>query len=197
MKGTQFQPPTEDTLAANVLSWEHYCCCSVIKLCPALCNPTNCSTPGFPVLHYLPEFAQIHVHWCYLTISSSAAPFSFCLQSFPASGSFPVSQLFVSGGQIIAVSASASVLPMNTQGWFSLGLTGWSPCRLRDPQESSLASQFESINSLCLAFFMVQLSHPYMTTGKTKALIIWIVSKVMSLHFNMQSRFVFQGANVF
>ena len=60
--------------------------------------------------------------WCYLTISSSAALFSFCLQSFPASGSFPVSQFFASGGQSIGV--SASVLPMNIQGWFPLGLTG-------------------------------------------------------------------------
>ena len=62
--------------------------------------------------------------WCYPTISSCVVPF-FCLQSFPASGSFPVSQLFASGGQTIGVSASASVLPMNIQDWFPLGLTGW------------------------------------------------------------------------
>ena len=62
--------------------------------------------------------------WCYLTISSSAAPFSFCFQSFPASGSFPMSLLFVSGGQSTGASASASVLPMNIQDWFPLGLTG-------------------------------------------------------------------------
>ena len=61
--------------------------------------------------------------WCYLTISSSATLFSFSLQSFPASGSFPMSQLFTSGGQSIGVSVSASVLPMNIQGWFPLGLT--------------------------------------------------------------------------
>jgi len=61
--------------------------------------------------------------WCYLTISSSAAPFSFCLQSFPASGSFPMSQLFAWGGPNIEVSASTSVLPMNIQSWFPLGLT--------------------------------------------------------------------------
>ena len=75
------------------------------KLCLTLCDPVNCSIPGFPVLHCLREFAQIHVEGegrgypnrrCYLTISSSAAPFSFCLQSFPASGSFPKSQLFAS-----------------------------------------------------------------------------------------------------
>ena len=74
----------------------------------------HCSTPGFPVLHYLPDFAQIHVHWLcdtIQTISSSVAPFSSCLQSFLASGSFPMSWLFASGGQ--SIGASASVLPMN------------------------------------------------------------------------------------
>ena len=62
--------------------------------------------------------------WCHLTISSSVVPFSSCLQSFPASGSFPMSQFFASGGQSTGVSASASVLPMHTQDWFSLGLPG-------------------------------------------------------------------------
>ena len=63
--------------------------------------------------------------WCHPPISSSVVPFSSCLQSFPTSGSFPMTQFFTSGGQIIGVSASASVLPMNFQGWFSLRLTGW------------------------------------------------------------------------
>ena len=63
--------------------------------------------------------------WCHATISSSVIPFSSCLQSFPASGSFQMSQLFTSGGQSIGVSASASVLPMNIQDWFPLGWTGW------------------------------------------------------------------------
>ena len=63
--------------------------------------------------------------WCHSTISSSVIPFSSCPQSFPASGSFPMSQLFTSGGQSIGVSASTSVLPMNTQDWFPLGWTGW------------------------------------------------------------------------
>ena len=100
------------------------CYCSVAQSCPALWDPLNCSMPDFPVLHYLPEFTQIHVclsRWYYLTISSSASPFSFYLQSFPASGSFPVSHLFPSGGQ--SVTASTSVLPVNIQGWFPLGLT--------------------------------------------------------------------------
>ena len=63
--------------------------------------------------------------WCHPTISSSVVPFSFCPQSFPASGSFPMSQLFASGDQTIGVSVSSSVLPMNIQDWFSLGWTGW------------------------------------------------------------------------
>ena len=87
----------------------------------------NCSAPGFPVLHYSPRVCSNSCplnQWCHPTISSSVATFSSCPQSFPASRSFPVSQLFASGGQSIGASASASVLPMNIQGWFPLGLTG-------------------------------------------------------------------------
>ena len=92
-----------------------------------LCDPVDCSTPGFPVHHQFLEFVQTHVHRvseAILTTSFSIVPFSSCLQSFPASGSFPMSQLFTSGGQRVEASASASVLPMNIQDWFSLGLTG-------------------------------------------------------------------------
>ena len=83
------------------------------------------NAPGFPVLHYPPEFVHSYPlsHWCYLTISS-AAPFSFWFQSFPASVSFPMSQLSASGGQSIRTLASTSVLLMNIQYWFPLGLTG-------------------------------------------------------------------------
>ena len=84
--------------------------------------------------------------WGYLTTSSSAAPFSFCLQSFPASGSFPMSQFFASGGQSTRASASASILPVNVQDWFPLDLLVWSPCSPRDSQESSPTPQFESIS---------------------------------------------------
>ena len=106
---------------------QFFCCCSVPKLCLTLCDPMDCSKPGSSVLHYLPEFAQIHVHefdsqWCHPTISSSVAPFSSYLQSCPASGSFLRSQFFASSGQSVGVSASASVLPVNIQGWFSSGL---------------------------------------------------------------------------
>ena len=101
-----------------------------------------------------------------------------------------MSQLFAWGGQSTGTSASASVLPMNIQGWFPLGLMGWSCC-LRDSQESSPAPQFKSINSLVLSFLILQLSHPYMTTGKNMALTKrTFVGKVMSLLFNMLSRVV-------
>ena len=89
---------------------------------PTLCDPMDCSTPGLPV-HYSNSCPLNR--WCHPSISSSVIPFSSCLQSFPASGSFPMSQFFTSGGQIIGVSASASILPMNIQDWFPLGWTGW------------------------------------------------------------------------
>ena len=88
--------------------------------------------------------------WCHPTISSSVIPFSSCLQSFPASGSFPMSQFFALGGQSIGVSASASVLPKNTQDWSPLGWTDWI-CP-RDSQESFPIPQLKSINSTALSF---------------------------------------------
>ena len=122
---------------------------SLTQSCATLCNPMDCSMPGFPVHHQLLELTQTHIHrWWHPTISSSVIPFSPCLQSFPASGSFPMSQFFTSGGQSIGVSASTSVLPKNSQDWFPWGLIG-SP---RDSQESSPTPQFKSINSLELCF---------------------------------------------
>ena len=97
--------------------------------------------------------------WCYLTISSSATLFFFYLQSFPALRSFP-SWLFVSGGQSTGASASPSVLPMNSQGWFPLELTGLTSLLSKDSQASSLAPQFESISSLVLCL----LSGPALTS---------------------------------
>ena len=118
-------------------------------------------------------------------------PLCSCLQSFPASGSILMSLLFVSGGQSIGTSASASVLPMNIQDWFPLGLMVGSPCSPRDSQESSPIPQFKASILQHSAFFIVQLSHPYMITGKIIALSRWtFVSKVISLLFNMLSRLV-------
>ena len=117
-------------------------------------------------------------------------PLLLLLQSFPASGSFPVSQLFESGDQSIGTSASVPVLPMNIQDWFPLGLTSWSPCCPRDSQKSSLKPSSKATILWHSAFFIGQLSHPYMTTGKTIALTIQIFAdKVMSLLFGMLSRF--------
>ena len=129
--------------------------------------------------------------WCHPAISSSVIPFSSCPQSFPASGSFPVSQFFASGGQNIGVSASTSVLPMNTQDWSPLAWTGGSPCSLRDSQESSPTPQFKSISSLVLNFLYGPTLTSILTTGKTIALTKWtFVGKVMSLLLNMLSRLV-------
>ena len=93
--------------------------------------------------------------WCHPTISSSVIPFSSCLQSFPPSGTFPMSQFFTSGHQSIGVSTSASVLPMNIQDWFPLGFTGWISLQSkgpRDSEESSLTLPNKSINSSALSF---------------------------------------------
>ena len=100
---------------------------SVAQSCPTLCDPMNCSTPGLPVHHQLPEFTETHVHWVgdairHLILSR---PLLLLPQSLPASESFPMSQLFAWGGQSTGVSALASVLPMNTQNWSPSEWTGW------------------------------------------------------------------------
>ena len=123
--------------------------------------------------------------WCHPTISSSVIPLSSCPQSFSTSGSFPMSQFFTSGGQSTgaSASASASILPMNIQDWFPLGELVWSPCSLKDSQESSPTPEFKNINSLALSL----LYRPILT-GKTMALIRQtFVDTVISLLFNMLS----------
>ena len=121
--------------------------------------------------------------WCHQTISSSVIPFSSCLQSFPASGSFLMSQLFASGGQSIRVSASASISPSNEYSglipfridWLDFLSVQGTLKRLLQHHSSKASVLWHS------AFLMVQLSHPYMTTGKTVALTRWtFVGKVMS-----------------
>ena len=87
------------------------------------CDPMHCRAPGLPSPRACSNSCPLN-QWCHSTILSSVVPFSSCLQSFPALGSFPINQLFTSGGQSIRTSASASVLPMNIQGWFTLGFTG-------------------------------------------------------------------------
>ena len=145
-------------------------------------RPTDCSMPGFPVLHCFPVCSDSYPssQWCYLTISSSVALFSFCLQSFPASQSFPMSWLFASGGRSIGASALASVLPVNIQDWLSLGWTN-----LISLQSKALLRVFSNTTVQKHRFFLV-LSLLYGSTltsvhdyWKTKALSIWnLVSKV-------------------
>ena len=99
------------------------CYCSVAQLCLTVCDPMDCSMPGLPVHHQLPEFTQTDVHWVSDAIQPSH-PLLSCPQSLPASKTFPMSQFFTSGGWSIGASALASVLPMNIQDWFPLGWTG-------------------------------------------------------------------------
>ena len=164
----------------------------IAQSCPTLRDPKDSSTPGFPVHHQLLELCSNSrplSQQCHPTISSSVILFSSGPHSYPASGSFQMSQVFASGGQSTGVSASASVLPMNIQGWFPIGWTGWISL-----QSKGLSRVFSNITVqkhpiLCSAFFIVQLSHLCMTTGKTIALTKGnFVGKVMSLLFNMLSR---------
>ena len=146
---------------------------------------------------YPPPTSRVHSNlcplsqWCHPAISSSVVPFSSCPQSFLSSGSFPMSQLFAWGGLSIGVSASASVLPMNTQDWSLLGWTGCISLQSKGLSRESLLQHHSSKASIlrCSAFFTVQLSHPYMTTGKTIALTR-LVGKVMPLLFNIVSKFI-------
>ena len=142
--------------------------------------------------------SSLSSRWCHPTISPSVIPFSSCLQSFPTSASFPMSRFFASGGKSIGASASASVLPMDIQDWFPLGWTGSISLQSKRLSRVFLLQNHSSEASIfqCSAFLIMQLSHPYMITGKTKALTRrTFVGKVMSLLFNMLS--FFQGASVF
>ena len=125
----------------------------VPQSCLTVCNPMDCSMPGFPVQHQL---AQTHVHQvgdAIQIISSSVVPFSSCLQSFPVSGSYPMNQFFASGGQSVGVLASMLVLPMNIQDWFPLGWTGWI-CLL----SKGLSRVFSSTTVQKHGFFSTQFS---------------------------------------
>ena len=128
--------------------------------------------PGFPIQHQLPELTQTLVHRVSDAIQSShpVIPFSSHLQSLPASESFPISQSFTSGGHSIGVSASASVLPVNIQDCFPLGLTDWISL-----QSKRLSREFSNTTVQKHQFFGTQLSvlYPYLTTGKTIPLTRW------------------------
>ena len=163
------------------------CCCSVAKLCLTLCNPMDCSTAGFPVLQYLPEFVKIHIHWVGDTIQPS--------HSLPSSSPFASN---LSQHQSLS---SGSILCIRWPKYWSFNFS----ISLSSEYWGLISSRFTSLISLkskglkslkapilwCSAFCVVQLSHMYMTTGNTMALPKWtFVGKVMSLLFNTKSRFV-------
>ena len=157
------------------MSWHRGCgvvwWCSVAKSCLILCDPVDCSTPDFPVLHYLLELLKLRsvIRWCHPTISFSV--FLLLLPSiFPSITVFSNEWILPIRWPSLEVSGSASILPRRIQNWFPLRWTGLILFP-RDSQESS-APQFQSISSLASDIFIVQLSHPHMTTGKTTALTI-------------------------
>ena len=125
-----FKSNLSDNTIASLLSFycHFHCCCSVTRSCPT--RPHGLQQARLPCPSPFPRDCSNSCplsQWWHANILSSVVPFSSCLRSFPASGSFPISQFFASGGQSIGTSASASVLSMNIQGWFPLGWTGWIP----------------------------------------------------------------------
>ena len=144
----------------------------------------DCSMTGLPVHHHLPEFTQTHVHWVGDVIQPSQALSSPSSAFNPASGSFQMSQLFISGGQSIGVSASKSVLPMNIQDWFPLGRNGWISL-----QSEGISRVFSNTTVQKYQFFGSQFL--YSSTLTSISLTRWtFIGKVMSLIFNMLSRLV-------
>ena len=153
----------------------YHCCCSITQSCPALCNPMNCSTTGLLVLHYLPEFAQTHVHWIHDNIQPShpllsLSPLAFNLPSFRVFSS----ELALHIRWPKYWSFSCSISPANEySGLISFRIDRFGLLAV----QGNLKSLLQHINSKasvpwCSAFFVVQLSHPYMTTGKTIVLTI-------------------------
>ena len=129
---------------------------SVAQSCPTLCDPMNPSTPGLPLQSPTPGVhsdSRSSSQWCHPAISSSVIPFSSCPQSFPASESFPMSQLFAWGGQSTGLSALASFLPRNTQDWSPLEWTGWISL-----QSKGLSRVFSNTTVQKHQFFGAQLS---------------------------------------
>ena len=146
---------------------------SVTQLCPTLCDPMDCSMPGFPVHHHLLELAQTWVHQVNDAIQPShpVFPLSSCLQSFPASVSFPMHQFFTSGGKSIEISASASDLPVNIQDWFPLGWTALMSLQSKGLSTVFSNTQFKSIDSLTLRFLLTFTLLHFVLRGKTFLLI--------------------------
>ena len=166
---------------------------SVTQSCPTLCDHMNRSRPGLPVHHQLPEPTQTHVHRINDAFQPShPLPFSSCLQSFPALRSLQMSQFFTSSGPKYW-SFSFSTSPSNEHSGLISFRMDWLDLLAVQGTLKSLLQHHSSKASIlqCSAFFIVQLSHPYMTTGKTTALTRQtFVGKIMSLLFNMMSKLV-------
>ena len=178
----------------------------LIKLCKFLssvqllshvqhCDPMDCSTPCFPVYHQLLKPTQTHVHRIGVAIQPShplSSPFPPTFNLSLHQGLFQWVSSSHQVAKVLGVSASASVLPMNIQDWFPLGWTSWISLLSKGLSRLFSNTTVQKASVLwCSAFFIVQLSHSYKTTGKTIALTRWtFVSKVMSLIFNILSRLI-------
>ena len=129
------------------------CCCSVAKSWPTLCDSMDCSTPGFSVLHYLPEFVQIQDHWVGDSTNHLilCRPLLFLPSIFPSIRDFSNELALCIRGQSTGASASVSVLPINTQDWFAFGLTGLISLLSKRLKEYSPAPQFKSMSSSALS----------------------------------------------
>ena len=163
-------------------------CCSVTESCLTLCDPWTAARQASLSI----TISQSLLKFMFIESVMPSNHFIFCHPLLLLPSIFPSIRVFSneSCGQIIRASASASVLPMNIQDLFSLGLIGFDLLAVQGTFKSLLQHQSSKASIIwCSSFFMVQLSHPYMTTGKTIALIRWtFVGKVMSLLFNMLSR---------
>ena len=153
-------------------------------------QPHGLQHARFPCPSPSPGAFSNSCHWVGVAYLILRCPFFSCFQPFPESGYFLINWHFVSCGKSTGASASASVLPMNIQGWFLLRLTDLVFLQYKGFWKVFITPQFKGITSSVPSFFIVQLSHPYVTTGNSIALTIQtFVSKVMSLLFNMLSRF--------
>ena len=159
----------------------YWWCCSVTQSCPTLRDPTDCSMPGFLVLHHLPEFAQTHVHWVNDAIQSSHPLLTLSLPALNLSQhqGLPMSWLFVPGGQITGDSASASVLSMNIQGWFPLRWTGLISLLSKGHPKFSPTLQFKRISYLTLS--LLQLYGALWTAANQASLSFTISQNLLKL----------------
>ena len=169
-------------------------CSSVVQSCPTLCDPMNCITPGFLVLHHLPEPVQIHVHWVYEAIQPSHPLSPLILQP----SIFPSTRVF-SNELALCIrwpkywNFSFSICPCNEYSGLISFRIDWFDLLTAQGTFKSLLQHYSLKSSIPghSVLFMVQLSHPYMTNGKTITLMIWTsVHKVISVLFNTLSRFV-------